>query len=313
MKTSVCSFVMITYNQKDTVRASLLSVLEQDYKNFRLIITDDGSTDGTKEEIINTLNEFPDNLKDVVFLNNDRNSGIVSNFNKSIPYIIGDFFITQAGDDIAMPDRVSFSKEFFEGNKNCLAFFSSTIDITNDNVILGTNYGEVINERNKRLGGVNITNTLFDEAGILGASASYSVSLIQDAPIPSVAFSEDKSLTLRAALRGEVQFVKKSLVKYRRESGVTIVGKATHRIYSKLMYRRSRFYKSLKFDDYYMSTKRTPQEINKIRKLRVACVLSNRLLKSKESFFGYLFKSLCTGLLNKVTLRGFYYFITGVK
>ncbi|MEG5841076.1 glycosyltransferase [Enterobacter mori] len=313
MKESVCSFVIITYNQKNTIRASLLSVLEQDYKNFRLIITDDGSTDGTKEEISNTLNEFSDTLKDIIFLDNVNNAGIVSNFNKTIPYIVGDFFITQAGDDIAMPDRVSFSKGFFEDNQNCLAFFSSTIDISNENDILGTNYGEVINERNKRLGGVNITNTLFDEAGILGASASYRASLIKEAAIPDVAFSEDKSLTLRAVLGGEVRFVNKSLVKYRRESGVTIVGKATCRVYSKLMYRRSRFYKSLKFDHYYQSTKHTSQEQNKIRKLRVSCILSNRLLKGKESFVGYLFKSLLSGLLNKVTLRGVHYFIKGVK
>ncbi|HCJ6521833.1 TPA: glycosyltransferase [Enterobacter cloacae] len=313
MKESVCSFVIITYNQKNTIRASLLSVLEQDYKNFRLIITDDGSTDGTKEEILNVLNEFSDVLKDVVFLDNVNNAGIVSNFNKAIPFITGDFFITQAGDDIAMPDRVSFSKGFFEDNKNCLAFFSSTIDISNENVILCTNYGEVINERNKRLGGVNITNTLFDEAGILGASASYSVSLVNEAAIPYVAFSEDKSLTLRAALRGEVHFVNKCLVKYRRESGVTIVGKTTRKVYSKLMYRRSRFYKSLKFDHYYQYNKRTPQEQNKIRKLRISCMLSNRLLKGKESFVGYLFKSLLSGLLNKVTLRGVHYFIRGGK
>lgn len=311
MNASVCSFVIITYNQKSTVRASILSVFEQDCKDFRLIITDDGSTDGTKEEILNILNEFDGCLKDVVFLNNVNNSGIVSNFNRSIPYIIGDFFITQAGDDISMPDRVSFSKKFFEENKNCLAFFSSTIDITNNNIVLDTNYGKVINERNQRLGGLNLSNTLFDEAGILGASASYRVSLVNDALIPCVAFSEDKSLTLRAVLRGEALFVKKPLVKYRRESGVTIVGKATHTIYSKLMYRRSRFYKSLKFDEYYMYSTRKSHERTKIRMLRTSCVLSYKLLTSKKSFSSFLIASLFSGLLNKVTLRGIYYFIKG--
>lgn len=313
MRTSICSYIIITYNQRSTIRASLLSVFAQSFKNFRLIITDDGSTDGTKEEILNVLSEFKDVLKDVVFLNNLSNSGIVSNFNKSIPYIIGDFFITQAGDDIAMPDRVSYSKKYFDDNKNCVAFFSSTVDITSNDTVLGTNYGDIIHQRNKRLGGVNIANTLFDEAGILGASASYRTSLVKVAPIPCVAFSEDKSLTLRAVLTGEVQFVRKALVQYRRESGVTIVGKTTHKSYSKLMYRRSRFYKSLKFDDYYNYSIRSSQEQNKIKMLRISCLQSYRLLKGKQSFLVFIFNTLLTLSFNKVSLRGFYYYIRGGK
>jgi len=43
--------VMATYNGMPYIREQLQSILWQDYPQFRLLIHDDGSTDGTVEEI----------------------------------------------------------------------------------------------------------------------------------------------------------------------------------------------------------------------------------------------------------------------
>ena len=43
--------VMATYNSMPYIRERLQSILWQDYPQFRLLIHDDGSTDGTVEEI----------------------------------------------------------------------------------------------------------------------------------------------------------------------------------------------------------------------------------------------------------------------
>lgn len=40
-------FILYTYNQKDWIQRSLSSILEQDYDEYRIIIVDDGSTDGS--------------------------------------------------------------------------------------------------------------------------------------------------------------------------------------------------------------------------------------------------------------------------
>ncbi len=45
------SVIMPTYNRADIITESILSVLEQTYVNFELIICDDGSTDNTREVI----------------------------------------------------------------------------------------------------------------------------------------------------------------------------------------------------------------------------------------------------------------------
>ena len=49
---------MPTYNQVQFIEKSILSVLNQDYPNFELIIIDGGSNDGTVDKI----KKFGDNI-----------------------------------------------------------------------------------------------------------------------------------------------------------------------------------------------------------------------------------------------------------
>ncbi|MGL4862910.1 MAG: glycosyltransferase family 2 protein [Cetobacterium sp.] len=45
------SVIIPTYNRKNKVLKAIYSILEQEYENYEIIVVDDGSTDGTKEEI----------------------------------------------------------------------------------------------------------------------------------------------------------------------------------------------------------------------------------------------------------------------
>ncbi|MDD4353937.1 MAG: glycosyltransferase family 2 protein [Candidatus Nanoarchaeia archaeon] len=51
MKNILISIIIPTYNRKDKIERAINSVLKQTYKNWELIIVDDGSTDGTQESI----------------------------------------------------------------------------------------------------------------------------------------------------------------------------------------------------------------------------------------------------------------------
>src|SRR5882724_11828327 len=49
---ALVSIIMPTYNRVDKIATAIESVLKQTYCNFQLIISDDGSTDGTGDFIL---------------------------------------------------------------------------------------------------------------------------------------------------------------------------------------------------------------------------------------------------------------------
>ena len=56
MNTPLISIIMPTFNRSNTIKKSIKSVISQLYKNWELIIIDDGSTDGT-EKLVLSFNE----------------------------------------------------------------------------------------------------------------------------------------------------------------------------------------------------------------------------------------------------------------
>ena len=47
----IVSVIIPTYNRKKLLIETLTSVFEQEYKDFEIIVVDDGSTDNTKEAL----------------------------------------------------------------------------------------------------------------------------------------------------------------------------------------------------------------------------------------------------------------------
>ncbi|MCG2965497.1 glycosyltransferase family 2 protein, partial [Escherichia coli] len=70
------SIIMACYNSIKTIDESISSVINQDYKNFELIIADDNSTDGTYEFIISKYSSS-DKVKIIRNEGNDSNLLIV--------------------------------------------------------------------------------------------------------------------------------------------------------------------------------------------------------------------------------------------
>ena len=60
MNVGEISVLMAVYNCVDTIRQSIDSVLAQTYTNWRMIICDDCSTDGTKDIVSEYENKYPD-------------------------------------------------------------------------------------------------------------------------------------------------------------------------------------------------------------------------------------------------------------
>lgn len=87
------SIVLPTYNRARTLERAVNSVLQQSYKNFELIIVDDGSTDGTHELIAGLSDPR------IRFAPLDRNQGVSHARNVGLRLAKGDYIAFQDSDD----------------------------------------------------------------------------------------------------------------------------------------------------------------------------------------------------------------------
>lgn len=107
------SIVMGIYNCEKYLRESIESIIAQTYRNWELIMCDDGSHDNTYKIASEFLNKYPDKI---VLLKNEKNMGLNYTLNKCIGYANGDFIARQDGDDISLPDRFMKEMKFLLDN-----------------------------------------------------------------------------------------------------------------------------------------------------------------------------------------------------
>jgi glycosyltransferase involved in cell wall biosynthesis len=101
------SVVMPAYNASKYIAQAIESVLNQSYRNFKLIIVDDGSTDNTKDVVAG----FKD---DRIKYYRKENGGASSARNFAIGKSEGSFIVILDADDMIMPELISSSLDEFE-------------------------------------------------------------------------------------------------------------------------------------------------------------------------------------------------------
>jgi glycosyltransferase involved in cell wall biosynthesis len=105
------SVVVITYNQQEFVRQTLLSALDQDYDNLDVIVSDDHSADSTPDIISSLAENYPGRLLPIL---NSTRAGITGNTNRALSRCQGDFVAFQGGDDLLCPGKIARQAEFMQ-------------------------------------------------------------------------------------------------------------------------------------------------------------------------------------------------------
>lgn len=110
MKIPRVSIVMPVFNSGKFVAESIRSLLDQTYRDFELIIVDDGSTDSSKEIIAG----FTDPR--IRVLTNDKNQGIVFSRNKGLAQVRGEYYAPFDSDDIASQDKLEKQVKYMDAH-----------------------------------------------------------------------------------------------------------------------------------------------------------------------------------------------------
>lgn len=111
MKQPLVSAIMPAYNQVDFVGDAIQSVVEQDYPNLQVVVSDDGSTDGTIDVILDWASRYPDRVIPIV---RDGHLGVTENCNRALEQCRGELRAFHAGDDLWLPGKISRQVQWFE-------------------------------------------------------------------------------------------------------------------------------------------------------------------------------------------------------
>lgn len=100
------SIIVTAYNKEKFIKKCLESLISQDCDNWELIITEDKSTDRTKEIIEEYIKDslYRDKIK---FISNTENKGVSESRNIALQYVNGDFVTFVDGDDCLEPFAIS--------------------------------------------------------------------------------------------------------------------------------------------------------------------------------------------------------------
>lgn len=101
------SVIMAVYNGEKHLQEAILSVLEQTYDDFELVIVNDGSTDQTR----NILEQFA-NKANIIHL--EKNQGAAAALNIAASHAKGDWLAVHDSDDISLPTRLEEQVRFMD-------------------------------------------------------------------------------------------------------------------------------------------------------------------------------------------------------
>lgn len=96
------NILMATYNGRLYLRKQLDSILNQTYTNFRLLVSDDASTDST----LKILKEYEEKDSRIEIYGHQKNMGIVANFEFLIGKVRSEYFMFADQDDIWEKDKI---------------------------------------------------------------------------------------------------------------------------------------------------------------------------------------------------------------
>ena len=107
------SVLMSVYNNDNTLKKSIESILNQKFKNFEFLIIDDGSIDNSWE----ILNKFSKKNKSIKLFKNYKRKGLAFSLNKIISKSKGNYLARMDADDFSKKNRLKIQIEFLKKNE----------------------------------------------------------------------------------------------------------------------------------------------------------------------------------------------------
>lgn len=215
--------ILAAHNGAKFIQQQIFSILEQSHTALNLIVTDDGSSDGTVDLIHNISKQDPRVSCHVC----NNAAGVVKNFNNGIQFNTADYILFCDQDDVWEKDKIELmlneirEQEIINGEKvPCLGFSNLRIVDENLNLINDDfyNYSKLDPNNNLAL------NYLTWRSSVYGCTVIMNSILLKMAGmVPEHIAMHDHWYAFQAARSGKIFYLARPLVNYRQHSA-NVVG-----------------------------------------------------------------------------------------
>lgn len=133
MTETLIDVLIPVYNASATVERAIESIQRQTIEALKIIVIDDGSTDGTPE-ILARLARNDDRIHVIA----KTNSGIVDALNMGLALCTSGIVARQDADDLSNPDRFAIQLAYLHRHPDCVAVSSAARHIDENGAPMGT-------------------------------------------------------------------------------------------------------------------------------------------------------------------------------
>lgn len=225
--------VLATYNGENYLTEFIESLHLQTHQNWRLLISDDGSTDST----VDLIRHYIKLDKRISLVNTIRQGGVVQNFFKSLNFTEANYIAFADQDDVWLPHKIEKTLEPLlicedaKGKSHPVLVFTDLTVVDEKLKTTANSLYEI-----KKLNPINNTEYtyLICFSSVFGCTTMLNRALIDQAPpLDDRIIMHDHIFTLLACLRGDVIYCNQPTVLYRQHGG-NIIGGSEKKISQKL-------------------------------------------------------------------------------
>lgn len=217
MSNPTVSVVIPSYNHEKYIEDTIKSVLNQTFQDFNIIITDDGSSDGTVEKI----KKFSDpRIKLFVF---KENQGACKALNNCIMNSKGKYIAYVSSDDIWEPEKLEKQVKFLDNNTQIAVVFTKVkiIDENSNPFIEKDHFYFSVFDQENRSNEEWLRTFFFQGNCICHPSALFRREVYDEVGLYNEAMANlpDFDMWIRLCLKHNIHILDEKLIKFRIRAG----------------------------------------------------------------------------------------------
>lgn len=113
MTAPIVTVILPVYNGNQHLKKAVESIQKQSYKNWELLLINDGSEDNTLE----ICQKFVNDDKRIKLINNQKHLGLIKSLNIGIKLSKGKYIARQDADDVSLTNRIEKQVDFLNSNE----------------------------------------------------------------------------------------------------------------------------------------------------------------------------------------------------